>query len=59
MGTILTRALCDHLAIDYNEIAFGVNKIDSNFLYLYDTNKGGADSRAIARITPVRLAQSA
>ena len=42
MGTILTRALCDHLAIDYNEIAFGVNKIDSNFLYLYDTNKGGA-----------------
>ncbi len=42
MGTILTRALCDHLAIDYNEIAFDVNKIDTNFLYLYDTNKGGA-----------------
>lgn len=43
MGTILTRALCDYLAIDYGEVAFGVNKIDSsNFLFLYDTNKGGA-----------------
>jgi superfamily II DNA/RNA helicase len=42
IGAILTRALCDYLAIDYNEIAFGINKIDTNFLYLYDTNKGGA-----------------
>ena len=43
MGTILTRAFCDYLAIDDSEIDFDVNKIDANnFLYLYDTNKGGA-----------------
>lgn len=43
MGTILTKALCEYLAIDMNEVAFGVNRVDSaNYLYIYDTNKGGA-----------------
>lgn len=43
MGTILSRALCDYLSLEYGEIAFDVNKIDAvNFLYLYDTNRGGA-----------------
>lgn len=43
MGTILTKALCEYLAIDSNEVAFGVNRVDaSNYLYIYDTNKGGA-----------------
>lgn len=43
MGVILTKALCECLAIDSNEVAFGVNRVDaSNYLYIYDTNKGGA-----------------
>jgi len=43
MGTVMTKALCEYLAIDSNEIAFGVNRVDaSNYLYIYDTNKGGA-----------------
>lgn len=43
IGTVLTNALCDCLAIDRNEISFGVNMRDGkNFLYIYDTNKGGS-----------------
>lgn len=43
MGAILTKALSEYLAIDSNEVAFGVNRVDaSNYLYIYDTNKGGA-----------------
>lgn len=43
MGTVMTKALCEYLSIDSNEIAFGVNRVDaSNYLYIYDTNKGGA-----------------
>lgn len=43
MGTILIKAACDYLALDYGEIAFDVNTVDGkNFLYIYDTNKGGS-----------------
>ena len=43
MGVILTKAACDYLALDYGEIAFDVNRVDAkNFLYIYDTNKGGS-----------------
>lgn len=42
MGLVLKKALCRHLGIDDNEIAFDVNCVNENFLFLYDTNKGGA-----------------
>ena len=43
MGIVLKKAICLYLAIDENEIAFDVNRVGgSNFLFLYDTNKGGA-----------------
>ena len=43
MGIVLKMAICRYLAIDENEIAFDINKTDStNFLFIYDTNRGGA-----------------
>ena len=43
MGMVLARTLCDHLNIDHNEVGFEVNKSDdSYFVFIYDTNKGGA-----------------
>jgi len=40
LGTILTRKYASHLGINEDEIAFGITR--SNSLFVYDTHSGGA-----------------